>query len=153
MLEDAVCLSSHRCPVRVIRYACLIALQPLGPAIGHCKVWRGRERGRTRLRGSILHPREIEPVRRRDLAAGGAVAGDERRGKIAGAPFALADMDQRAGWRPYARPNGSSTQSVRSADRRRCSPTCPSLRIRACVFDAVGLLFKHVESASIRPPP
>ena len=29
----------------------------------------------------------------------------------------------------------------------------PRRRMRAGVFDAVVLLFKHVESASIRPPP
>ena len=40
-------------------------------------------------------------MRRRDLAAGGAVAGGERRGKIVGAPFALADMDERADHRAH----------------------------------------------------
>src|SRR5258708_11112223 len=43
---------------------------------------------------SILHPYQIQPVRRRDGAAGGAVAGGECSGEIVGAPAALAGPDQ-----------------------------------------------------------
>ena len=43
---------------------------------------------------SILHLHQIEPLRRRDRAAGGAVACGERCGKIVGAPAAIADPDQ-----------------------------------------------------------
>jgi hypothetical protein len=41
---------------------------------------------------SIIHPDQIKPVRRRDLAARRPIARGKRGGKIVGAPFALADM-------------------------------------------------------------
>ncbi len=44
----------------------------------------------------ILHAHQIKPVRRGDLAAGRAVASGQRAGEITGAPFAFADMHQRA---------------------------------------------------------
>src|SRR5262249_60889473 len=50
---------------------------------------------------SILHRHEIEPVGRRDLAAGAAVACRERGGKIVGAPFAVPDQHQRTRHRPH----------------------------------------------------
>ena len=42
----------------------------------------------------IIHAHQIQPVRRRDGAAGGAVAGGECGGKIVGTPAAFADPDQ-----------------------------------------------------------
>src|SRR5580704_7585634 len=51
--------------------------------------------------GSIVHPHQIKPMRRRDLAAGGAVVGIERRDEVVGAPFAFADMHERADHRAH----------------------------------------------------
>src|SRR5215471_5789453 len=53
------------------------------------------------MRASIIHPHEIKPFRRRDRAAGGAVAGGERGCKIIRTPAALADPDQRAHHRAH----------------------------------------------------
>src|SRR5579863_9639174 len=44
----------------------------------------------------IVHPHKIKPMWRRDLTARRAVAGGQRGCEIAGAPFAFADMNQRA---------------------------------------------------------
>ncbi len=49
----------------------------------------------------VLHPHQIKPLRRGDLAAARAVAGGECGGEILGAPFALADMHQRADHRAH----------------------------------------------------
>src|SRR5262245_37785570 len=51
----------------------------------------------------IIHPREIEPVRRRDRSAGGAVALLERGGNIVGGPLALAHERERADHRAHLR--------------------------------------------------
>ena len=58
-------------------------------------------RGRMTVEGLILHPHQIQPVRRRDGAAGGAVAGGECGGEIVGAPAAFADPHQRAHHRAH----------------------------------------------------
>ena len=49
----------------------------------------------------IIHPHQIKPLRRRDRAAGGAVARGECCGEIVGAPAAFADPDQRAHHRAH----------------------------------------------------
>ena len=59
---------------------------------------RPRDRRAARL---ILHPHQIQSVRRCDGAAGGAVAGGECGGEVVGAPAAFADPDQRAHHRAY----------------------------------------------------
>ena len=57
------------------------------------------ERSEVALR--IVHPHQIEPVRRRDRAGGGAVARFKRRFEIGGAPLSLADELQRADHRAH----------------------------------------------------
>ena len=49
----------------------------------------------------VLHPHQIKPVRRRNLAAGGAVAGGECRTEIVRTPLALADVHERADHRAH----------------------------------------------------
>ena len=50
---------------------------------------------------AILYAHEIEPAGRSDRAAGGAVAGLQRGGEIAGAPLAIADQLERAHHRAH----------------------------------------------------
>jgi len=56
-------------------------LEKLTKSIAAC--WTGILRERPRL---IIHPHQIQPVGRRDRAAGGAAAGGERAREVIGAP-------------------------------------------------------------------
>ena len=49
----------------------------------------------------IIDARQIKPAGGRDLAAAGAVGGDQRRFEVGGAPAARADVDQRADHRAH----------------------------------------------------
>ena len=55
----------------------------------------------TTVFSSIIHPHQIEPLRRRDRAAGGAVLGGQCCGEIVHAPAALAHPNQRAHHRTH----------------------------------------------------
>src|SRR5215216_7620953 len=56
---------------------------------------------RNRQRRLILHPHQIQSVRRRYRAAGGAAAGGECGGEVIGAPAAFADPHQRTHHRTH----------------------------------------------------
>ncbi len=53
------------------------------------------------VRRSILYSYQIKPLRRGDLATTSAIAGGECGGEIVDAPFALADVNQRADHRAH----------------------------------------------------
>ena len=57
---------------------------------------KGQANPIARPRRLIIHPDKVQAVRWRDLAARGAIARGKRRGKIIRAPFAFADMNERA---------------------------------------------------------
>ena len=95
---------------------------------------------------SIIHPHQIEPVRRRDLAAGGAVARGERAREIVGAPFALADHA------PASRPSSAPGCAGTSA------PTAMTCTSSPCALDVepverlhrrIGLAFGGAEGGEV----
>ena len=72
----------------------------------------------------VIHPHQIQPIRRRDGTTSGAVARGQCRRKIVGAPAPVADPDQRADHRAHlavqkrAR-RGHDVDGVAVPDRRR----------------------------------
>src|SRR3974390_1863895 len=74
----------------------------------------GRELLRQTLESASYPLREIEVV---DRESGEAEL-------VASTPVSLTPKPSRPIWRPCARPNGSSIQSARSVDPRRCWPIC-----------------------------
>src|SRR5260370_23337380 len=65
---------------------------------------------------SIIHPDEIEPVRRSDRTTGIAVARRQCAREIVRAPAAFADLDQRAHHRPHLVMQERARRCVRSEE-------------------------------------
>src|SRR5580698_6369761 len=95
----------------------------------------------------VLHPHQIKSMRWRNLAAGGAVAGGERRAKIIGAPLALADMHKRAHHRAHL--------MMQERARRRCDPhfvaVAGDVQLVERLHRRFGLTFGGAEGGEIVP--